>query len=163
MNRDQEKGKVKVINIDVDKCTGCRACEVACSAFHANPKYSSTDPARSRIRVILNEDKNIFLPVFAGVYTEAECNVRNVLTISGKEYNECWFCRASCPSRELFKEPDSGLPLKCDACENEPSLPEPICVKWCTANCLTYEERLITPGDEEKATELEIGLEVLVG
>ena len=38
---------VKTIRIDVDKCHGCRACEMICSAFHAQPRYSSSNPARS--------------------------------------------------------------------------------------------------------------------
>ncbi len=42
---------------------------------------------------------------------------RDKYMIDGKEYDECGFCRASCPSRDAFKEPDSGLPLKCDMCE----------------------------------------------
>jgi Fe-S-cluster-containing dehydrogenase component len=40
-----KKKTVKTIKIDVDKCNGCRACEVICSAFHAEPKYSSNNPA----------------------------------------------------------------------------------------------------------------------
>ena len=49
---EKKKKIVKTIKVDVDKCNGCRACEVICSAFHAAPKYSSNNPARSRIRVI---------------------------------------------------------------------------------------------------------------
>lgn len=158
----KKRKKVKVIKIDVGKCTGCRKCELMCSAFHAKPKYSSTNPARSRIRVILDEVQNIHLPVFAGEYTEAECNVRNTLRIDGKEYRECWFCRACCPSREDFTEPDSGLPLKCDACEEEPPLAEPVCVKWCVTHALTYEEREEEQEEEGKPTEMEVGLEALV-
>ena len=56
------KKKVKTIKIDLDKCNGCRACEVICSAFHANPKYSSNNPARSRIRLIRDPLKDVYLP-----------------------------------------------------------------------------------------------------
>ncbi len=154
--------KIKVIKIDVDKCNGCRACEVVCSAFHASPKYSSINPERSRIRVFFDPRRNIFVPVFAGEYTEAECNGRNIYIIDGKEYDECSFCRASCPSRSLFKEPDSGLPLKCDMCEEEPPLPEPMCVQWCLSDALTYEEREVEGEEEKKPGELEIGLDSLI-
>ena len=52
---------------------------------------------------------------------------RDKYIIDGKEYDECGFCRAACPSRDLFKEPDSGLPLKCDMCEeNEEGEPPKI-------------------------------------
>ena len=49
---EKKKKIVKTIKIDVDKCNGCRACEVICSSFHATPKYSSNNPERARIRVI---------------------------------------------------------------------------------------------------------------
>ncbi|MGB6873516.1 MAG: (4Fe-4S)-binding protein [Dehalococcoidia bacterium] len=154
--------KVKVIKIDVDKCNGCRACETICSAFHAAPKYSNTNPERSRIRVLFDPLKNIYVPVIAGEYTEAECNGRNIYTINEKEYDECSFCRASCPSRELFKEPDSGLPLKCDMCEEKSPQEEPLCVQWCINDALTYEEKEEEGEEEEKPREMEVGLESLV-
>lgn len=153
------KKKVKLINIDVDKCNGCRACEVICSAFHAEPKYSSNNPARSRIRLIREPINDVYLPVYAGEYTPAECMGRDKYTIDGKEYGECYFCRASCPSRDAFKEPDSGLPLKCDMCEGEE---EPLCVKWCLAEALTYEEREEEVEEEVAIEELETGLKALV-
>jgi len=74
----------------------------------------------------------------------------------------CSFCGASCPARDFFKEPDSGLPLKCDMCEEEPPLEEPMCVRWCGCEALTYEEREEEGEEEEKPGEMEIGLEALV-
>ena len=153
--------KIKVIKTDVDKCTGCRACEVACSAFHSVPKYSSTNPEKSHIRVLFDPLRNIYVPVRAGDYTKAECNGRDHYTIDGKEYDECGFCRVSCPSRELFKDPDSGLPLRCDMCEQGPPLSEPMCVQWCLSDALTYEEREEEGEEELKPDEMEIGLEAL--
>lgn len=151
---------VKTINIDVDKCNGCRACEVICSAFHAAPRYSSNNPERSRVRVIRDPLRDVYVPVYAGEYAEAECSGRDRYTINGKEYDECGFCRASCPSRDLFREPDSGLPLKCDMCEGEE---EPLCVKWCLVDALTVSEREVEVKTEEvKREEMEIGLEALV-
>jgi len=111
--------------------------------------------------VIHDPLKDIYVPVYAGEYTAAECNARDKYTIDGKEYDECAFCRASCPSRDLFKEPDSGLPLKCDMCESDPPLEEPMCVQWCITDALTYEEREEEVEEEEPREEMEIGLEAL--
>lgn len=138
MEVENKKTIVKIIKVNADKCNGCRVCEMICSASHSEPKYSRTNPSRARIRVIRDPLTDMFLPVFAGEYTVAECAGRNKYVINGKEYGECTFCRASCPSREEFKEPDSGIPLKCDRCEGEE---EPLCVKWCYAGALTSEER----------------------
>jgi len=156
-----KKRIVKRIIIDVDKCNGCLGCEVICSAFHANPQFSSNNPARSRIRIIRDPLANIYLPVYAGEYTAAECAGRDKYVIDGKEYDECAFCRASCPSRDLFKEPDSGLPLKCDMCESDPTLKEPMCVQWCLADALTYEEYEEDEVVEETLEEMDAGIEAL--
>jgi benzoyl-CoA reductase subunit BamC len=154
---------VKAIRIDVEKCTGCRACEMACSAFHAKPRYSSVNPARSRIRLVADEINDEYVPVRAGNLTRSECDGRHYYQINGKQYSECSFCRASCPSRDYFIEPDSGLPLKCDMCEDEPALAEPLCVTVCQPGCLTYEARMLeTEVDEVGAREaIERGLESL--
>ncbi len=159
MKAEKKTKIVKTIRIDVDQCNGCRACEVICSAVHAAPKFSSNNPARSRIRIIRDPLRDIYVPVLAGEYTVAECAGRDKYMIDGKEYDECSFCRASCPSREEFKEPDSGLPLKCDMCEDEEDGPQ--CVKWCLVDALIYEEREEEVAEDEGPETLEIGLESL--
>lgn len=122
----------KKIRIDFGKCTGCRNCEVACSLSHLE---DITNPKRARIRVFLEEDS--FYPVLSGPFTDAECTSKALVTIGGKEYDECTICRASCPAKIIFKEPDTGIPLKCDMC-GEP--PDPLCVKWCAGGALTLVE-----------------------
>ena len=104
---------------------------------------------------------DIYVPVYAGEYAVAECAGRDKYTIDGKEYDECAFCRASCPSRDLFKEPDSSLPLKCDMCESDPSQKMPLCVQWCLNDALIFEEREEEVEEEVKQEDLEIGLESL--
>ena len=88
MKVEKKKKIVKTIRIDVDKCNGCRACEVICSSFHATPKYSSNNPERARIRVIHYPLKDLYVPVYAGEYVAAECAARDRYTIDGKEYDE---------------------------------------------------------------------------
>ncbi len=151
----------KTIRVDVDKCNGCRACEVICSSFHATPKYSSSNPARSRIRVIREPIRDMYIPVYAGEYVKAQCSAKEKYTINGKEYDECAFCKAACPSRDDFKEPDSGLPLSCDMCESDPPLAEPMCVQWCLTDALIYEEREEEVTLEAEPGKLETGLESL--
>ncbi len=157
------KKKIKTIKIDLDKCNGCRACELICSAFHATPKYSSNNPARARIRLIREPLRDVYLPVYAGQFADAECMGRLKYVIDGKEYAECDFCRAtSCPSREIFKEPDSKLPLKCDMCEDDPAQEKPLCVQWCINNALIYEEREEEAEEGVKLEDVDIGLESLI-
>jgi len=160
---EKRKSIKKHIKVDVDKCNGCRACEVICSAFHSTPKYSGSNPARSRIRLVYDPVKDIYLPVYAGQYTPSECTSKVRYTSDGKEYDDCAFCRASCPSRDLFKEPDSGLSVTCDMCESDPPLKEPMCVQWCLNDALIYEEREEeVETDESKPDEMETAVESLV-
>jgi benzoyl-CoA reductase subunit BamC len=112
--------------------------------------------------VIHDPLRDVYVPIRAGDYTPAECAGRDKYTIDGKEYEECAFCRASCPSRDEFKEPDSGLPLKCDMCEDDPPQEKPLCVQWCLNDALTYEEREEAVEEEVKLEDMEIGLESMV-
>jgi benzoyl-CoA reductase subunit BamC len=116
------------IKIDHTKCTGCKLCEVACSLQHTD----AINPWRSRIRVFIGED--FCLPVIAGPYTEAACNSKGIVLVDGMEMDGCVVCRASCPVKTAFKEPDTAIPLKCDFCGDPP---DPQCVKWCEADALS--------------------------
>ena len=47
-------------------------------------------------------------------------------------------------------------------CESDPDLEEPMCVKWCLVDALTYEEREEEVEEEVKQDDLETGVESLV-
>ncbi|MCL5123956.1 MAG: (4Fe-4S)-binding protein [Deltaproteobacteria bacterium] len=158
MKGELKKNKVRRIIVNLDKCNGCRACELVCSAVHAKPKYSSINPARSRIQVVMDPLNDEYVPIRACDYSKAGCDGRRVYMINEKKYSECSFCGTVCPTRDLFKEPDSGLPLKCDMCEDEK---EPLCVQACPDGVLTYEEEEEVE-EEVKPGEMEIGLKSLV-
>jgi benzoyl-CoA reductase subunit BamC len=153
----------KSIIINAGKCIGCRACEVACAAFHARPRYSSSNPSRARIQVLKDPVQDIYLPVYAGEYSPAECAGKNRYLIDGKEYSNCDFCRASCPSRGRFKEPDSSLPLKCDMCQDTPPLAMPKCVEWCPNGTLVYEEREVeVEAESPEIGEVDVSVEAMI-
>ena len=119
------------IKIDHARCTGCKLCEVACSLQHTE----TVNPLRSRIRVFLGQE--FCIPVIAGPYTEAMCNSKGMIVVDGIEVDGCVLCRASCPSKTAYKEPDTGIPLKCDFCGDPP---DPQCVRWCEPDALTVVE-----------------------
>jgi benzoyl-CoA reductase subunit BamC len=124
----------KRMRIDHIKCTGCRECETACSIQHYE---NEVNPKKSRIRVFLDDEEQKFFPVISGPSAEAECTSKYNVIIAGNDYDECTLCRAACPSRTWFLEPDTGIALKCDFC-GEP--PDPHCVKACTSGALTVIE-----------------------
>ena len=124
---EKKKKIVKTIKIDVDKCNGCRACEVICSAFHAAPKYSSNNPARSRIRVIRDPLADIYVPVYAGEYAAPSARAETNTPSTARNTRSAPSAGPPAPRGTVFKEPDSGLPLKCDMCEATEAN-EPLCV-----------------------------------
>lgn len=120
------------IRVDSNKCTGCRHCETACSLMHILDKVNYH---RSRIRVVW--EGGHFFPLLAGPYVSniQECASKKELVIDGNTYDQCMLCRASCPNKSIFKEPDSGIPLKCDFCGYREE--GPACIKWCKSGALT--------------------------
>ena len=44
MSNNKKHQVLYTLKIDVDKCNGCRACEVICYAFHATRKNVSNNP-----------------------------------------------------------------------------------------------------------------------
>ena len=161
---DTVKKIVKTIKVDLDLCNGCRSCEIAFVAFHAYPKYSNFNPARARIRMHINERNDEWIAIRSTDYSKAECDARRTYKINDREFHDCSFCGTICPSRDIFFEPDSGLPLKCDMCESDPPLDEPMCVQICSRNALTYSEKEIETPEKEQAVphnEMELGLRQL--
>jgi len=162
---DTVKKIIKRIKVDLDQCNGCRSCEIACAAFHANPRYSNFNPARARIRMHINEVNDEWIAIRSTDYAKAECEGKRTYNILGREFHDCSFCGTICPSRDIFFEPDSGLPLKCDMCESDPPLEEPMCVQICSRNALTYsEEEVEVPvtGVAKPSNDMDIGLQQLV-
>jgi benzoyl-CoA reductase subunit BamC len=122
---------MKKIKLDYDKCTACLSCEVACSLHH----YQEINPQKSRIRIYMQKARSV--PVVAGPFTEEECTSKQIILDKGREYDECSLCRASCPTRPWFKEPDTEIALQCDSCGDPP---DPQCVKYCLSEALTLIE-----------------------
>jgi benzoyl-CoA reductase subunit BamC len=116
---------MKKILINIDKCTGCGTCELICSLHH----HGEINPKKSRVRVIRDTDKGQFFPILAGPSTDKECKTKMPVVVGGEEYDECVLCRASCPSRQLFRDPDTGEPLTCDLCTK--------CVTFCNSGALS--------------------------
>ena len=57
----------KVLVVDVDKCTGCRICELVCSMMH---NQGGSNPTKSYIRVMRNEDFDVNIPILSPECTQ---------------------------------------------------------------------------------------------
>ncbi len=127
--------------IDGDKCTGCSMCVLACSFTKTN----SFNPARSRIRLINQEEEGEIVPVLCQQCEEPVCMAccpvdaisRNdgtgLVEIDRQACINCRICREVCPFGGPSFDPVSKEVVICDRCGGNPA-----CVEVCPTGALQY-------------------------
>ena len=84
---------MKTLIVDPENCTGCRVCELVCSM----EKTNEYNPARSVIKVLRNENLNVYVPVLK----------------MGCLGEKCSKCVHSCPTNALeFVKPNMAAILR---------------------------------------------------
>ena len=133
----------KILLIDVDKCTGCRICELACSWVHEGV----FNPLKSRISVISSRRDGIDIPMVCQQCDTPLCqDVCPTAAISRDEEtgaiivdeNKCIGCRMcliACPFGGLSFDTEKHVAIKCDLCGGDPA-----CVKYCPVKAIEYIE-----------------------
>ena len=131
----------KALMIDWEKCTGCRTCEMVCSAKHEGV----INPFQSRIKIIKWEREWEGFPTACvqceSAPCEAICPVRaisrddtwNRVMIDYDTCIGCRMCVAVCPFGVIHFDSISRRVIKCDLCDGDP-----LCVKFCPYEALQY-------------------------
>jgi len=134
----------KVIQIDIEKCTGCRTCEVACSIR----KTGQSNPTRSRIRIIRYEKRgefHNFIPMVCQQCSNPLCMEVCPVSAISKDADTgaiivttdtcvgCKVCSIVCPIGGISMDPVTNKAFKCDLCGGEPE-----CVKHCDPEAITF-------------------------
>lgn len=132
---------------DPEKCTGCRACELACS-FSCEGVFS---PSKSRIRVIKVDEEGIDVPIGCDHCDKAPCMLvcptraidrdrgTGAVIIDVDTCIGCRLCMIACPFGVISYDAQRGLVYKCDLCRGDPE-----CVKWCFTGALVYTDTAST-------------------
>lgn len=132
---------MKKVGFDPEKCTGCKTCELMCSAAHEGV----FNPKKSRIRIWREEFYDKFKHNVCRHCEEPECVdvcPTDALYVEDNEvkFNQdecigCMVCADSCPYDAIYTHPDLEYILKCDLCDGAPN-----CIKYCPFEALFMEE-----------------------
>ena len=147
---------MKRVFIEIDKCTGCKACSTACMQAHREDEgdiymLNLSDP-RNASRNFIQLDKNgKYVPIFCRHCDEPECvtscasDALEKDPVSGHVYYDekkciaCFMCVMNCPYG--VARPDLatlGRIIKCDFCKHDEKGPN--CVRMCPAKAIYVKE-----------------------
>ncbi len=144
----------KVLVIDHEKCTGCRECELACSVYHTG----SSNPSRSRIKVIKWEWEGLYLPMTCQncekpfcveVCPTKACHVdqgKNRVVIDADKCIGCKTCILACPFGAPVFDTVERITVKCDYCDGDPQ-----CVRFCEVEAIKYVDVSQVSNDKQYA------------
>jgi anaerobic carbon-monoxide dehydrogenase iron sulfur subunit len=136
---------MKIIDVDVDKCTACRSCEFACSVKN----LGESNPSRANIHIVRSESEGRItaIPVVCQQCVDALC-VRlcparalvrhpqtNAVVVNAERCLGCRTCVEVCPYGAPSVDPRSGVSQKCTLCDGDPT-----CVKFCPNGALSFVE-----------------------
>jgi carbon-monoxide dehydrogenase iron sulfur subunit len=129
------------IIINLDKCTGCRTCELICSFTHNN----SINPRKARIYIYKNERNGIDTPIICLHCDEPQCAEAcpndaivinpslGIVEVNYENCARCGICADACINSAINIDPESKLPLICNLCYGNPK-----CVEWCPTDALIF-------------------------
>ena len=139
---------MRLINVVLDNCTGCRLCEVVCSLR----QEQECSTAKSRVRIIREHEVGNHLVQLCIQCARAPCigscpvgalyrDKKTGVVIVDENCNGCGECLPACPLGALFLDSEKGVVFKCDLCGGDPE-----CVKMCPRQALVLvEEGLDSP------------------
>lgn len=125
------------LRADSAKCSGCRACLLACS-LHL---FQENNPKKAALAIV----PHFPAPGVFEVRTCTQCgecvavcpvdcihqNEKGAYYIEAEECIACMACLDACPENVIFTHPDYEAPFECDLCGE--------CIEFCGMNVLWIE------------------------
>jgi Fe-S-cluster-containing hydrogenase component 2 len=136
------------LEIDPEKCTGCKQCELACSWV----QVGAFQPSRSQIRVHVFDEQASYAPYACLQCDEAWCmqacpaNAIDVDEHTGAKIviDEvcvgCKLCVIACPFGTMHYDKQADTATKCDLCAGDPA-----CAHACPTGAIAISR--VEPGD----------------
>jgi Fe-S-cluster-containing hydrogenase component 2 len=129
------------LTIDIERCTGCRLCELACSISH----FKAFDPARSRIKILRFQAQGKDVPVVCRQCGECAAEEAcpkgafnrdpstGAMRVNPELCIACRLCIDRCIFGAVFLDPKDDSIAVCDLCGGKP-----LCVEFCLTEALRY-------------------------
>lgn len=143
---------MKEIFVRLDRCNGCRTCELACAVEHSASKSLFAAIAETpvpRKRLYVEQVVKHKLPLLCRHCEEAPCvqacrtgamsqdALTRLVSHDPDRCIGCWMCTMVCPYGVIGRELERRTAVKCDHC---PDLELPACVSACPTKALVYAE-----------------------
>ncbi len=144
---------MKVIGVHLDRCTGCKTCELYCAVDRGSSgktllKAVQEHPLpQSRVRVEGSNQVPIALqcrhclqaPCLDACLTGALTRdpKSNMVVVQEDRCIACWTCAMFCPYGVIYPWPERKIALKCDRCAY---MENPVCVEVCPCQALELVE-----------------------
>ncbi len=142
---------MKEILVDIEKCMGCKSCEIACRIAHSQSKnlyMAIFEEKLPQKRVFVEDVEGLPLPIQCRHCEDAPCTIACMTGALYKDengvtcYNEsmcvgCFMCVMVCPFGIINQNRYEKKIVKCDRC---PDREIPACVEACPTRALSFVE-----------------------
>ncbi len=134
----------KLLLVNMDKCTGCKQCSLACSLI----KEDLFDSARGRIKILKKEDIALGLQLLCEQCESHPCvascpngalsrnEVTGIITVNERLCTSQGACVDACIYHAIRLHPETKKPMFCDLCGGDP-----YCVKHCVPEALQWVDK----------------------
>jgi anaerobic carbon-monoxide dehydrogenase iron sulfur subunit len=141
---------MKEIFVRLDRCQGCKSCEMACAVQHSASRnlygaaLEKPGPVR---RLYVESAEGMRVPLVCRHCEDAPCvavcrtgamsqdPVTGVVDRDVTRCVGCWMCAMICPYGVIGQGAEKRVAVKCDRC---PDLDVPACVDACPSGALVY-------------------------
>ncbi|OIO96425.1 MAG: hypothetical protein AUJ92_05990 [Armatimonadetes bacterium CG2_30_59_28] len=148
--------QTKRIVVEVERCLGCRSCELACAVAHSQSKVLERaifETPRPRPRIFVEGAANFAIPLQCRHCETAPCmeicpthavtrrGEQGPVVIEHERCIGCEYCVLVCPFGVMRMDEDRGVTLKCDLCyERLERGQQPACVEACLTHALEFRD-----------------------
>ncbi|HOV52484.1 MAG TPA: 4Fe-4S dicluster domain-containing protein [Methanothrix sp.] len=168
---------MKEVFVRLDRCMGCKSCEMACAVEHSvskslfNAVCERPSPVR-RVYVEMAEGQKVPLvcrhcedaPCVAVCRTGAMSQdpITGIVDRDEERCVGCWMCAMICPYGVIGRHKEVRIAVKCDRCRD---LDVPACVRACPTGTLIYatQGEFVEMMRKEAAAKIARGVKSLAG